>query len=250
MLNDVLRVGSGGPLGDRDEVIGGHSGRRGGNFICVGRVSRVVPLPIGESITSTGRIRITIGGDGCLVRSSFLHIFEDHFTVYAVGISDGIARHCDFTGGDGEVDRYVLIAVLDREGRFAVEGGVVHAVDIFRFDRLRVDLDGVGFGVGVSGYLFPINSFGLYILVELLLVIEFELRRITKIRRGDTCGQRVLDRAIVQAGDDGVGDILEDFDQVLGRLCIICIFFIRTFCGLRCNAFLQEVANRTTAIIQ
>ena len=86
--------------------------------------------------------------------------------------------------------------------------------------------------------------------MELSRVIEFELCLTPEIRRSDTCGQRVLDRTIVQAGDDGVGDVLKDFDQVFGRFCIICIFFIRTFCGLRCNAILQEVANRTTAIIQ
>ena len=236
MLNDVLRVGSGGPLGNRNEVIGGHGGRRRGNFICVGRVSRVVPLPTGEGITSTGRIRITIGGDSCLVRSSFLHIFEDHFTVYAVGISDGMARHCDFTGGDGEGDIYVrTLAVLDREGRFAVEGGVVLVADFYETRLLRVDLDGVGVGVGIGGYLLSVYRVGRFIFGKRFL-IQFPFFHVVFAKgfRRDAGGQGIPDGAVVQTGDDGLGDFCKFYVQLL---CIVRIIgkLLTYFCRLRRN---------------
>ena len=216
MLNDVLRVGSGGPLGNRNEVIGGHGGRRRGNFICVSRISRVVPLPAGEGVTSTGRIRITIGGDGCLVRSSFLHIFEDHFTVYAVGISDGMARHCDFTGGDGEGDLFRICAAADREGRFAVEGGVVCTVDLRLFDRQRVDRDGVGVGIGIGGYLLFAYRVGRFIFGKRCL-IQFPFFHLVFAKgfRRDAGGQGILDRAGVQAGDDRLSDFCKFCVQLL-----------------------------------
>ena len=234
MLNDVLRVGSGGPLGNRNEVIGGHGGRRRGNFICVGRVSRVVPLPTGEGITSTGRIRITIGGDSCLVRSSFLHIFEDHFTVYAVGISDGMARHCDFTGGDGEGDIYVrTLAVLDREGRFAVEGGVVLVADFYETRLLRVDRDGVGVGIGIGGYLLSAYRVGRFIFGKRCL-IQFPFFRLVFAKgfRRDAGGQGILDGTGVQAGDDRLGDFCKFCVQLL---CIARIIGKLCFCRLRRN---------------
>ena len=132
--------------------------------------------------------------------------------VRAILKGDRIARHCDFTGGDGEVDRYVLIAVLDREGRFAVEGGVVHAVDIFRFDRLRVDRDGVGLGIGVGGYLLLTFLFGHRFWMEVFYQIPFHACSFKGCRR-DAGGQGILDRAGAQAGDDGIRDGCKGFVQ-------------------------------------
>ena len=130
---------------------------------------------------------------------------------------DGIARHCDFTGGDGEGDLYVrTLAVLDREGRFAVEGGVVHAVDFFRFDRLRVDRDGVGVGIGIGGYLLFAYRVGRFIFGKRCL-IQFPFFHLVFAKgfRRDAGGQGILDRAGVQAGDDRLSDFCKFCVQLL-----------------------------------
>ena len=146
-----------------------------------------------------------------------------------------MARHCDFTGGDGEVDRCVLIAVLDREGRFAVEGGVVHAVDFFRFDRLRVDRDGVGVGIGIGGYLLSAYRVGRFIFGKRCL-IQFPFFHVAFVKgcRRDAGGQGIPDGAVVQTGDDGLGDFCKFYVQLL---CIVRIIgkLLTCFCRLRRN---------------
>ena len=147
-----------------------------------------------------------------------------------------MARHCDFTGGDGEGDLYVrTLAVLDREGRFAVEGGVVHAVDFFRFDRLRVDLDGVGVGIGIGGYLLSAYRVGRFIFGKRCL-IQFPFFHLVFAKgfRRDAGGQGILDGAGVQAGDDGLGDFCKFCVQLF---CIVRIIgkLLTCFCRLRRN---------------
>ena len=146
---------------------------------------------------------------------------------------DGIARHCDFTGGDGEGDLFRICAAADREGRFAVEGGVVHAVDFFRFDRLRVDRDGVGLGIGVGGYLLLTFLFGHRFWMEVFYQIPFHACSFKGCRR-DAGGQGILDGAGVQAGDDGLGDFCKFYVQLL---CIVRIIgkLLTCFCRLRRN---------------
>ena len=130
-----------------------------------------------------------------------------------------MARHGDFTGGDGEVDRYVLIAVLDREGRFAVEGGVVCTVDLRLFDRQRVDRDGVGVGVGIGGYLLSVYRVGRFIFGKRCLIqIPFFHLVFAKGFRRDAGGQGIPDGAGAQAGDDGLGDFCKFYVQLL---CIV-----------------------------
>ena len=149
---------------------------------------------------------------------------------------DGMARHCDFTGGDGEVDRYVLtLAVLDREGRFAVEGGVVCTVDLRLFDRQRVDRDGVGVGVGIGGYLLSVYRVGRFIFGKRFL-IQFPFFHVVFAKgfRRDAGGQGILDGAGVQAGDDRLGDFCKFCVQLF---CIVRIIgkLLTCFCRLRRN---------------
>ena len=130
---------------------------------------------------------------------------------------DGMARHGDFTCGDGEVDLYVLtLAVLDREGRFAVEGGVVCTVDLRLFDRQRVDRDGVGVGIGIGGYLLSVYRVGRFIFGKRCLIqFPFFHAAIVKGCRRDAGGQGILDGAGAQAGDDGLGDFCKFCVQLL-----------------------------------
>ena len=128
-----------------------------------------------------------------------------------------MARHCDFTGGDGEGDIYVrTLAVLDREGRFAVEGGVVCTVDLRLFDRQRVDRDGVGVGIGIGGYLLSVYRVGRFIFGKRCLIqFPFFHAAIVKGCRRDAGGQGILDGAGAQAGDDGLGDFCKFCVQLL-----------------------------------
>ena len=146
---------------------------------------------------------------------------------------DGMARHCDFTGGDGEGDLFRICAAADREGRFAVEGGVVHAVDFFRFDRLRVDRDGVGLGIGVGGYLLLTFLFGHRFWMEVFYQIPFHACSFKGCRR-DAGGEGIPDGAGAQAGDDGFRDGCKSSVQCIRISSIVSKLFIRTrlrLCG-------------------
>ena len=158
---------------------------------------------------------------------------------------DGMARHGDFTGGDGEVDRYVLTrAVLDREGRFAVEGGVVHAVDFFRFDRLRVDRDGVGVGIGIGGYLLSAYRVGRFIFGKRCL-IQFPFFHVVFAKgfRRDAGRQGILDGAVVQAGDDGFRDGRKGGVQGSCMRSVVSKLFLRTRLRLCSDILPQIIAN-------
>ena len=149
---------------------------------------------------------------------------------------DGMARHCDFTGGDGEVDRCVLIAVLDREGRFAVEGGVA-VLCLYQIFVIRVDGDGVGFGVGVDGFLRAVGERLCFFCLVKRVRIEFPVHHgltFAKDRRADACRQGILDRAGAQAGDDGFRDGCKSSVQCIRISSIVSKLFIRTrlrLCG-------------------
>ena len=149
---------------------------------------------------------------------------------------DGMARHGDFTGGDGEVDRYVLIAVLDREGRFAVEGGVA-VLCLYQIFVIRVDGDGVGFGVGVDGFLRAVGERLCFFCLVKRVRIEFPVHHgltFAKDRRADACRQGILDRAGAQAGDDGFRDGCKSSVQCIRISSIVSKLFIRTrlrLCG-------------------
>ena len=60
---------------------------------------------------------------------------------------DGMARHCDFTGGGGEGGDLTFspLLFLTVRGRFAVEGGMA-VLCLYLIFVIRVDGDGVGFG--------------------------------------------------------------------------------------------------------
>ena len=148
---------------------------------------------------------------------------------------DGMARHCDFTGGDGEGDLFRICAAADREGRFAVEGGVVCTVDLRLFDRQRVDRDGVGVGVGIGGYLLSVYRVGRFIFGKRFL-IQFPFFHVVFAKgfRRDAGGQGIPDGAVVQTGDDGLGDFCKFYVQLL---CIVRIIgkLLTCFCRLRRN---------------
>ena len=150
---------------------------------------------------------------------------------------DGMARHCDFTGGDGEGDLYVLtLAVLDREGRFAVEGGVA-VLCLYQIFVIRVDGDGVGFGVGVDGFLRAVGERLCFFCLVKRVRIEFPVHHgltFAKDRRADACRQGILDRAGAQAGDDGFRDGCKSSVQCIRISSIVSKLFIRTrlrLCG-------------------
>ena len=132
---------------------------------------------------------------------------------------DGMARHCDFTGGDGEGDLFRICAAADREGRFAVEGGVFLAADFYETRLLRVDRDGVGVGIGIGGYLLSAYRVGRFIFGKRCL-IQFPFFHLVFAKgfRRDAGGQGILDRAGAQAGDDGLGDFCKFCVQLL---CIV-----------------------------
>ena len=146
---------------------------------------------------------------------------------------DGMARHGDFTGGDGEGDLYVrTLAVLDREGRFAVEGGVA-VLGLYQLFVIRVDGDGVGFGVSVGGYCFAVFGRCLRRCCSEVFV-ELPRHFARHAGSGDTIRQRVLDRAGAQAGDDGFRDGCKSSVQCIRISSIVSKLFIRTrlrLCG-------------------
>ena len=146
-----------------------------------------------------------------------------------------MARHCDFTGGDGEGDLFRICAAADREGRFAVEGGVVCTVDLRLFDRQRVDRDGVGVGVGIGGYLLSVYRVGRFIFGKRFL-IQFPFFHVVFAKgfRRDAGGQGILDGAGVQTGDDRLGDFCKFCVQLLRIARIIgkfltCFWLRRNF---------------------
>ena len=146
---------------------------------------------------------------------------------------DREGRRRDFTGGDGEGDLYVrTLAVLDREGRFAVKGGVA-VLCHYQIFVIRVDGDGVGFGVGVGGYQLLTFLFGHRFWMEVFYQIPFHACSFKGCRR-DAGGQGILDGAGVQAGDDRLGDFCKFCVQLL---CIVRIIgkLLTCFCRLRRN---------------
>ena len=156
-----------------------------------------------------------------------------------------MARHCDFTGGDGEGDLYVrTLTVLDREGRFAVEGGVVHAADFYETRLLRVDCDGVGVGVGIGGYLRSAYRVGRFIFGKRCL-IQFPFFHLVFAKgfRRDAGGQGILDRAGAQAGDDGIRDGCKGFVQGICIRGVVSKRFLRPRLRLCSDFLLQIIAN-------
>ena len=165
---------------------------------------------------------------------------------------DGMARHCDFTGGDGEGDLFRICAAADREGRFAVEGGVA-VLCLYQIFVIRVDGDGVGFGVGVDGFLRAVGELLCFFCLVKRLRIEFPRSSskflLIRFRDLDAGGQRILDCAGVQAGDDGVGDGCESGVQLI---CVGSVVGELFFCASfgRCSDFiLQIIANCDIAIV-
>ena len=157
-----------------------------------------------------------------------------------------MARHGDFTGGDGEGDIYVrTLAVLDREGRFAVEGGVA-VLGLYQLFVIRVDGHGVGFGVGEDSFLFTAAEVPCLLCLRKLSRIEFPVHHgliFAKDRGADACRQSILDRAGVQAGDDGFRDGCKSSVQCIRISSIVSKLLGRTSLGLRSDFLIQIFAN-------
>lgn len=128
MLDGVPRVGSGGPLGVEGLGVVGlcQFDPMVGLIARILRSRRLALCPASEGITLAGR-RDVMDRESMLLLGSRCSLLRDQ-GVRVAAVEIIIQRICglrerDLTGGDGEGDLYVrTLAVLDREGRFAVEG--------------------------------------------------------------------------------------------------------------------------------
>ena len=123
-------------------------------------------------------------------------------------VGQGVLRQCDFAGGDGEVDGdFILVAILDRQGRGTVEGVV--ATVLLGIDCRGVDLDGVGLGVGVISGGVAFGAFGVFVFFEILKLPIDSDGSAGDCIRGHAIRQRVVDRAAGKTGGDGAGNCTE-----------------------------------------
>ena len=119
---------------------------------------------------------------------------------------------CHLTGGDGEVDSDIIaVLILDRQGRFTVEGVILTINQEVRIDLVRINRDEVASGVDIVSSVCAFVSIHRFIKSRKLpYTITPNKGIVFRSCSYAAVGKTILDRAAGKTGDNFTGELFKN----------------------------------------